>query len=265
VGQFVNAFTPASLNRQLRVAKFFMSEAQQSLANSFGQFPARPFLWFVTGIVKRSPFLKQAVIDLFENIYYDSPKSTWDSTSWLGAPCKKYPTDLWIYQEIIFENKPDLIIETGTLYGGSALYLGSLLDLVGHGRVISIDLEVREARPHHNRVTYVTGSSTESATIAQLEPLLRDSVTRMVILDSDHRKAHVEEELRIYSQYVTPGQYLIVEDSAINGHPVYGKFGPGPFEAIATFLKGTNDFVVDKTREKFFLSANHNGNLRRIR
>jgi cephalosporin hydroxylase len=242
-----------------------MSEAQQSLAGSFEQFPARPILWFVTRIVKRSAFLKQAVIDLFENIYYDSPKSTWDSTSWLGVPCKKYPTDLWICQEIVFENKPDLIIETGTLSGGSALFLGSLLDLVGHGRVISIDLEFREGRPHHNRVTYITGSSTESSTIAQLEPLLRDSATRMVILDSDHRKAHVEEELRIYSQYVTPGQYLIVEDSAINGHPVYGKFGPGPFEAIATFLKSTDDFVVDKTKEKFFLSANHNGNLRRIK
>jgi cephalosporin hydroxylase len=242
-----------------------MSEAQQSLPNSFAQFPSRPFLWFVTGIVKRSPFLKQAAIDLFENICYDSPKSTWDSTSWLGVPCKKYPTDLWIYQEIIFENKPDLIIETGTLCGGSAFYLGCLLDLVGHGHVISIDLEFREGRPLHNRVIYITGSSTEASTIEQLEPLLRNSASRMVILDSDHRKAHVEEELRIYSRYVTRGQYLIVEDSSINGHPVYGKFGPGPFEAIATFLKRTDDFVVDKTRERFFLSTNHNGNLRRVK
>jgi len=242
-----------------------MSEAQQSLANSFAQFPSRPLLWFVTGIVKRNAFLKQAAIDLFENICYDSPKATWDSTSWLGVPCKKYPTDLWIYQEIIFENKPDLIIETGTLYGGSALYLGSLLDLVGHGRVISIDLEFREGRPIHDRVSYLTGSSTARSTIEQLEPLLRNSAGRMVILDSDHRKAHVEEELRIYSRYVTPGQYLIVEDSSINGHPVYGKFGPGPFEAIGTFLKSTDDFVVDKTRERFFLSTNHNGNLRRVK
>jgi cephalosporin hydroxylase len=242
-----------------------MSDAQESLANSFGQFPSRPLLWFVRGIVMRSAFLKQAAIDLFENIYYDSPKSTWDNTSWLGVPCKKYPTDLWIYQEIIFENKPDVIIETGTLCGGSALYLASLLDLIGHGRVISIDLEFREGRPCHNRVNYITGSSTSSSVLAQLEPLLRNSGSRMVILDSDHRQAHVEEELRIYSQFVTPGQYLIVEDSAINGHPVFAKFGPGPFEAIATFLKSTDEFVVDKTKERFFLSANHNGNLRRVK
>jgi cephalosporin hydroxylase len=236
-----------------------------SVANSSGHFPSRPFLWFVRGIVKRSEFLKQAAIDLFENIYYECPQSTWDNTSWLGVPCKKYPTDLWVYQEIIFANKPDVIIETGTLCGGSALYLASMLDLIGHGHVISIDLEFREGRPRHDRITYITGSSTSSSVISQLEPFLRGSSKRMVILDSDHSKAHVEEELRIYSRFVTPGQYLIVEDSSINGHPVYAKFGPGPFEAIMSFLKTTDDFVVDGTREKFFLSANHSGNLRRIR
>jgi cephalosporin hydroxylase len=242
-----------------------MSETENLRFGWFGQLPARPFLWFVRGIVMRSAFLKQWTIDLFQNIYYDSPALTWDNTSWFGVPCKKYPTDLWIYQEIICENKPDVIIETGTLEGGSALYLASLLDLVGHGRVISIDLQFRGGRPVHDRITYITGSSTAASTIEKLEPLLRDTGSRMVILDSDHRKAHVEDELRIYSRYVTPGQYLVVEDSAINGHPVYGKFGPGPFEAIATFLKSTDDFVVDKTKEKFLLSANHNGNLRRVR
>ncbi len=237
----------------------------ESTAHSKAYFPARPLLWFVRGIVMRSEFLKQAAIDLFENIYYDSPKSTWDNTSWFGIPCKKYPTDMWVYQEIIFENKPDVIIETGTLRGGSALYLASLLDLIGHGRVISIDVEFQEGRPSHDRITYITGSSASPSVIAQLEPHLRDSVKRMIILDSDHSKAHVEEELRIYSRYVTVGQYLIVEDSAINGHPVYAKFGPGPFEAIRSFLEGRDDFIVDKTKEKLFLSANHSGNLLRIK
>jgi cephalosporin hydroxylase len=228
-------------------------------------YPARPLLWLVRGLVKRSGFAKQAVIDLFENIYYESPQSTWDNTSWFGVPCKKYPTDMWVYQEIIFENKPDMIIETGTLRGGSALYLASLLDLIGHGRVISIDFEFQEGRPSHDRITYITGSSVSASVTAQLEVLLHGSSKRMVILDSDHTKAHVEEELRLYSRYVTVGQYLIVEDSSINGHPVYAKFGPGPFEAIESFLKTTNDFEVDSTREKFLLCANHSGNLRRIK
>ncbi len=235
------------------------------ISDSVWNLPERPLLWLVSRIVKRNSFLKQRAIDLFENIYYDSPKSTWDNTTWLGVPCKKYPTDLWIYQEILFEKRPDVIIETGTLCGGSALYLASLLDLIGHGRVISIDLEFREGRPSHERITYITGSSTAPQTISQLQPLLRDTETRMVILDSDHRQSHVEEELRVYSQYVTPGQYLIVEDSAINGHPVFAKFGPGPFEAIESFLKSTNDFKVDTSKEKLFLSANHNGNLLRVK
>lgn len=242
-----------------------MEHAEAPFANTGPRFPSRPLLWFVKGVVKRTSFLRQAAIDLFENIYYDSLKSTWDNSSWLGVPCKKYPTDLWVYQEIIYQNRPDIIIETGTLFGGSALYLASLLDLVGHGRVISIDVEFRDGRPNHHRITYLTGSSTSPAVISELELLIRDTGTRMVILDSDHSQAHVEEELRIYSRYVTLGQYLIVEDSAINGHPVYPRFGPGPFEAIETFLNSTDEFVIDKTKEKFFLSANHSGNLRRIK
>lgn len=257
--------TTTATNVEERAANGQLAPSTKSTETPKKHLPARPLLWFVNGIVKRSGFLKQAAIDLFENIYYDSKSSTWDNTSWFGVPCKKYPTDMWIYQEIIFRNRPDVIIETGTLHGGSALYLASLLDLVGHGRVISIDLEFREGRPEHDRITYITGSSTSPSVITRLEPLLRDSVSRMVILDSDHSKAHVEEEMRIYSQFVTLGQYLIVEDSAVNGHPVYAKFGPGPFEAISSFLKNRDDFTVDKTKEKFFLSANHSGNLRRVK
>jgi cephalosporin hydroxylase len=233
--------------------------------HSFSQLPRRPVFWLFTRVVQKIPVLKRAAVDLFENIYYDSAKSTWDDMSWLGVPCQKYPTDLWIYQEIISAHKPDLIIETGTLYGGSALYLASLLDLVGHGSVISVDIQTRQDRPPHPRITYVTGSSVSPEVVQQLESLLEGSVTRMVILDSDHRKMHVDEELRIYSRYVTIGQYLIVEDSAVNGHPISARFGPGPFESLASFLRGRDDFKADKTKEKFFLSANHNGYLLRVK
>ena len=233
--------------------------------HSFRWLPRRPVFWFVSRVVQKIPVLKQMAIDLFENIYYDSARTTWDDMSWLGVPCQKYPTDLWIYQEIISSLKPDVIIETGTLYGGSALYLASLLDLIGHGRVISIDIQIRQDRPRHPRVTYITGSSVSPEVIRQLEPLLEGSASRMVILDSDHRKPHVDEELRIYSRYVTRDQYLIVEDSAINGHPISAQFGPGPFESLALFLRDRQDFTVDKTKEKFFLTANHNGYLLRVK
>ncbi len=233
--------------------------------HSFRRLPRRPVFWFFSRVVQKIPVLKQAAVDLFENIYYDSPRTTWDGVSWLGVPCQKYPTDLWIYQEILSSLKPDVIIETGTLHGGSALYLASLLDLIGHGRVISIDIQMRQDRPRHPRVTYITGSSVSQDVIRQLDPLLEGSTSRMVILDSDHRKAHVDEELRIYSRYVTIGQYLIVEDSAINGHPILAQFGPGPFESLALFLRDRQDFAVDRTKEKLFLTANHNGYLLRIK
>jgi cephalosporin hydroxylase len=228
-------------------------------------FPRGPFLWFVGRIVRRIPVLKRAATELFENIYYDSSESTWQDMNWFGTSCLKFPTDLWMYQEIISSRKPDLIIETGTWHGGSALYIASLLDLIGHGRVVSIDIDARPGRPQHPRIVYLTGSSISPEVIGQLEPLLKDSARRMVILDSDHRKSHVDEELRIYSQYVTRGQYLIVEDTAINGHPVAARFGPGPFESVALFLRGRDDFAVDKTKERFMLSANHNGYLLRCR
>lgn len=234
--------------------------------HSFNRFPARPFLWFLRGVVMKIPPLRRFAVDLFANIYYDSAPTTWDNMSWLGVPCQKFPSDLWIYQEIISEKRPDLVIETGTLHGGSALYLATLFDILGHGRVISIDLQVRDDRPQHPRIHYISGfSSTAPEVIRQLEPLLEGSSQRMVILDSDHRKPHVDEELGIYSEYVTPGQYLVVEDSSINGHPLSCQFGPGPFESIMEFVQSDDRFVIDKAKEKLLVTANTNGFLLRVK
>lgn len=234
--------------------------------HSFQRFPARPFLWFLRGVVMKIPALQRFAVDLFANIYYDSAPQTWDNMSWLGVPCQKFPSDLWIYQEIIFKNRPDVVIETGTLFGGSALYMASLFDVIGHGQVVSIDLQIREDRPQHPRIHYISGaSSTSPDVIRQLELLLEGSTQRMVILDSDHRKPHVDTELGIYSKYVTPGQYLVVEDSSINGHPVSCQFGPGPFESITEFIKTDDRFVIDTSKEKLLITANKNGFLLRVK
>ncbi|MEO8051856.1 MAG: CmcI family methyltransferase [Acidobacteriota bacterium] len=235
-------------------------------SHSFQRFPARPFLWFLRGVIMKIPPLQRFAVDLFANIYYDSAPQTWDNMSWLGVPCQKFPSDLWIYQEIISQKRPDIVIETGTLHGGSALYLASLFDLIGHGQVVSIDLQVREDRPEHPRIHYIAGaSSTSPESIRQLEPLLEGSTKRMVILDSDHRKAHVDAELGLYSKYVTADQYLVVEDSSINGHPLSCQFGPGPYESIMEFVQADDRFVVDKTKEKLLVTANTNGFLLRVK
>src|SRR4051812_44162186 len=157
------------------------------------------------------------VIDAFHQLYYDS--RVWGQTRWMGVNCLKTPLDLWVYQEIVWETRPGLIVETGTAQGGSALYLAHLLDLVGGGRVVSIDLEVRPERPPHPRVTYLQGrSSVDAGVLDEVAEMARRSESAMVILDSDHSKTHVLAELRAYSPFVSVGNFLVVEDTNVNGH-----------------------------------------------
>ena len=197
----------------------------------------------------------------FHSLYYKSGDTTWDNTFWMGAKVLKCPLDLWVYQEIIFDTKPDVIVETGTRHGGSALYLASLCDLLGHGRVISIDIEPAKGRPAHPRITYLLGSSTSVQMIRDVETAVLGNAV-MVSLDSDHSKAHVLEEMRLYSRFVSKGHYMIVEDTNVNGHPVLPEFGPGPLEAVEEFLVDHDEFEVDEAREKFLLTFHSRGFLK---
>jgi cephalosporin hydroxylase len=200
-------------------------------------------------------------IAAFHKRYYDS--EVWRGrTHWLGVPTQKTPFDLWIYQELLVELRPDLVVETGTADGGSALYLASICDLIQHGRVLTID--VREAeRPAHPRIAYMLGSSTERETVERVRHEAENASAVLAILDSDHAAEHVLAELRAYAPLVTPGSYLIVEDTNINGHPVLPDFGDGPAEAVASFLAETDEFTVDHSLEKFGFTFNPGGYLRR--
>lgn len=193
----------------------------------------------------------------FHKFYYNS--KVWRRTFWLGTPIQKCPLDLWIYQEIIYKLKPDIIIETGTANGGSALYLANLCDLINNGEVITIDTAVKKNRPKHKRITYLTGSSISSDIIKLVKSLIKNKSKIMVILDSDHSKNHVLKELKIYSNFVTEDSYLIVEDTNINGHPVKLNFGLGPWESVNEFLKDNKNFYIDRTKEKFYLTFNPKG------
>jgi cephalosporin hydroxylase len=206
------------------------------------------------------------IISSFHDLYYNGPPGEgliFQRTYWMGVPCQKCPLDLWIYQEIVHEIRPDLVIETGPAAGGSALFMAHIMDLVGKGEVITIDIEPG-VRPVHPRIRYLLGTSTDEALLASV---LRDrpDEVRMVILDSDHSQAHVRRELALLSPHVTVGSYLIVEDSNINGHPTYPAFGPGPFEALEEFLDSTTDFIVDPSREKFLMTFNPKGFLKRVK
>jgi cephalosporin hydroxylase len=195
------------------------------------------------------------------DVFYES--DAWTKATWLGAQALKNPLDLWVYQEILFETRPELIVETGTYRGGSALYLASICDLLGAGQVVSIDIEpVRDDYPAHPRVTYLGGrSSTDPAVLEEVRARAGGRPT-LVVLDSDHSQAHVEAELAAYAPLVPVGGYVIVEDSNIG--QIRKDLLPGPAQAIETFLAGNEEFVIDREREKFLLTFNPSGYLRRV-
>lgn len=209
---------------------------------------------------------ERMIIRAFQQLYYNGLSwndRIYEQTTWMGVPCLKCPLDLWAYQEIMFDVKPDVILETGTYLGGSALYLAHLCELMGHGRVITIDIEERP-RPSHERITYVTGSSTDPATLDHALASVSERHSVLVILDADHSEAHVTQELELLAPLVTLNSYIIVEDTNINGHPVYPEFGPGPFEAVQKFVEYHPDFRSDTSREKFLLTFNPQGYLKRV-
>ena len=206
---------------------------------------------------------KSSLVDQFHTLYYERREQTWGETYWLGHHVLKCPLDLWIYQEILYEARPQLIIETGTYLGGSALFLASICDLLGSGEVLTIDIDRRDDRPRHPRITYLNGSSTSPRTLNQVRQRANGASPILVILDSGHRRDHVLAELDAYAPLVTPGSYLIVEDTNLNGHPVEARHGPGPAEAVAAFLARNDAFMRDERREKLLLTFNPGGYLRK--
>jgi cephalosporin hydroxylase len=204
-----------------------------------------------------------ALIEAFHCLYYDSRETTWGQTFWRGHRVFKCPLDLWVYQEILVETRPDLLVETGTFGGASAYYFASVFDLLGHGEVLTIDIDEQPDRPSHRRITYIHGSSLGAETVAAVRQRAHRAQRVMVVLDSDHTRDHVLKELEAFAPLVTPGCYLVVEDTNVNGHPVMPAFGPGPLEALDRFLETTDAFEVDRSREKLLLTFNPSGFLRR--
>lgn len=210
-----------------------------------------------------SPKNNQDIVDAFHKLFYESGK--WDELKYFGVPMQKCPMDLAIYQEMLYELKPDLVIECGTAFGGSALYMAHLLDVLGKGKVVSVDINFKQVRPQHPRITYITGSSTDPKIFEEVKKFISADGVVMVILDSDHSRDHVLREMQMYHSLVTFGSYMIVEDTNANGHPVFKEFGPGPMEALDEFMKTNHDFVIDESREKFFLTYNPRGYLKKAK
>jgi cephalosporin hydroxylase len=212
--------------------------------------------------------LKSIIAKFHEAIYYLGVQF---STKWMGCKVLKNPSDLWNLQEIIVERRPDVIIETGTAAGGSALFMAQIMDLMNHqnGKIITVDIDRPEVLPAHKRIVYMIGSSTDSRVVDAIKQQIPNGASVMVILDSDHNEKHVTKELSIYAKMVTVGQYLIVEDSNIHGNPIklvsFKDGTKGPMASIQKFIKHNKQFIHDDVREhKFLLTFHPKGWLKRV-
>jgi Cephalosporin hydroxylase len=179
--------------------------------------------------------------------------------TWLGRPIIQFPQDIIAMQEIIWQVKPDLIIETGIAHGGSLVFHASLLEMIGKGDVIGIDIDIRthnrveiENHPMFKRITLIEGSSTDKQIVNKVFEYSKEKTSILVILDSNHTHEHVLEELNLYSSLVTKDSYLIVMDTIIADFPEdyfpdrpWGK-DDNPKTAVKEFLRNNERFVIDE-------------------
>ena len=186
--------------------------------------------------------------------YYDS--GVWKRQHYRGVRILKAPTDLWNYQEIFAERSIEWVLETGTRHGGSALYFADLLEMRGaSGKVLTVDIDHRDLQLQADpRIELILADSAQpelARQVAKKLPTNRGAL--FMILDSDHTAAHVARELELLTPLLRPGDYLVVEDTCINGHPVRPDFGPGPMEALVEFLaRHPGEFTRDAEREAKF-------------
>lgn len=203
--------------------------------------------------------------------------------SWLGRPIIQFPHDIIGFQEIIWKIKPDLIIETGVARGGSLIFLASILELIGKGNVLGVEIELRrhnenaiKKHPMYKRIKILKGSSIDPKIFEKVKEIAKNNKKILVILDSDHTKNHVLKELNLYSQFVSKDNYIIVCDTIIHDFPKNWFYSHGinrpwnksnnPKTAVWKFLKQNNRFKIDKSIEdKLLITTSPDGFLKCIK
>lgn len=224
----------------------------------------------------RSALLRLAAKKFLHTLLKNKYDYNW---SWLGRPIIQIPSDVQALQEIIWETKPDLIIETGIAHGGSLIFSASMLELLGNGEVVGIDVDIRkhnrkEIENHSmmKRITMIEGSSTDPGVLAVVAKIVKKHKRVMVCLDSLHSHDHVLKELELYSPFVTKGNYIVAMDTEIELWPKgfyknrpWDK-GNNPATAARSFLKNHKNFTVDKDIDaKLLISSSPGGYIKRVR
>ncbi len=219
--------------------------------------------------------LRQKSLDWM--LHADKYKYTYNY-SWMGRPIIKYPNDILILQEMIWNLKPDYIVETGIAHGGSIIFSSSMLELLGHGEVIAVDIDIRqhnreeiEKHPMAKRITMIEGSSIDPKIVDAIKEKVKGKKV-LVCLDSNHTHEHVLEELRMYADMVDVGSYIVCPDTFVEYFPKGycddrpWDVGNNPMTALIAFLKENDDFIIDKDIDnKLMITEGFDGYLKRIK
>ena len=199
--------------------------------------------------------------------------------SWMGRPIIQFPQDMIAMQELIWEIKPDLIIETGIAHGGSLIYYASIMELIGKGEILGIDIDIREhnkkailEHPMSKRISMIQGSSIDEDIITQVKKFAEGKKTIMVCLDSNHTHDHVLKELEAYAELTSVDSYCVVFDTIVEDLP-QGFYpdrpwdvGDNPKTAVFEYLKKNDDFVInDQIDNKLLISVAPSGYLKRVK
>ena len=191
-----------------------------------------------------------------------------DNSTYFGVKTWKFPFDIWVYRELLVESRPDVLVEIGNRFGGSALWFAHLFDVLGRGRVIAVDIDHSEVHPlarRHPRITWIEGDGVAAA--ARVAPLIAAGESVFVVEDASHTYAHTLELMRLYGALVTPGQYMVIEDTVLhNGveNPYF--LDAGAFASVATYVGlGTApcEWEMDRGAERYAITWNPTGFLRR--
>lgn len=216
-----------------------------------------------TKMMTEDDYLKRLSREWFDNAFkYEYPYHF----TWLGRPIIQFPQDILATQELIWKVKPDLIVETGIAHGGSLIFSASILELIGKGEVLGIDIDIRkhnrieiEKHPMYKRITMIEGSSINKNIAKKVFQYANGKKKVLVFLDSNHTQEHVLKELQLYSRLVKKGSYIVVFDTAVEDMPEdnsqnrpWGK-NNNPKTAVKKFLKTNKRFKIDKEIEKKLL------------
>ena len=216
-------------------------------------------------------------LDLLSNLWIKSAaehRMMYEPT-WLGRPVIQFPTDVVAVQELLWKVRPDVVVETGVAHGGSLVLSASILELIGSGKVVGVDVEIRshnrvaiEAHPLAHRIELIEGSSIDEATMVAVRKAVAGAGTVVVFLDSNHSEAHVLRELELYGELVTPGSYLVAHDGAQawvwdipRGKAEWKE--DHPLKAIHSFLAQHPEFTIDPFWTRYGITSSPDGWLKK--